>query len=498
MAMALACVTVAALAATWPARLGGAVSYVSTHGTSMEPAFHQGDLAAVRASSTYRVGDVVAYRSRLLDTVVLHRIVAVDHGHFSFKGDNNSWQDADRPVAADLIGRLWLHIPRGGLLLAWLHTPALWAAGITLALGIAAPSQARRQRKRPSMPISSSISASAYWAVRTVAIGLVACAVAFAALGGVALAHPTTTTGEAKLPYTERGAFTYSAAVAPGAVYDDGRVDTGEPIYLRLAKSVDIHFAYGFVADGAAIDGTLALRAEVSDGSGWRRTIELQSPTPFRGAQAEGSTTLELGTFEALVAEVRAATGAGTSTYDVDILADVTVSGTLHGRSFTATFEPKLPLHLDALRLAPDGPAEKSASRFATSTTGAVKIRTSSADRLEVAGRGITTETARRVAGIGMVISTITAAMLIVAMRRRRPTPAARIRMQYRRLIVGVDAAEVGSHLVVFDVGSIADLARLAEQHASLMLHQHVDGRDTYLFQVGRTVYRHRPRPKAR
>ena len=44
-----------------PARLGGSTTYVATHGISMEPRFHTGDLALVRPASAYRVGDVVAY-----------------------------------------------------------------------------------------------------------------------------------------------------------------------------------------------------------------------------------------------------------------------------------------------------------------------------------------------------------------------------------------------------------------------------------------------------
>jgi signal peptidase I len=484
----------------WPTRLGGAVAYLTTNGTSMEPALHQGDLAAVRASSTYRVGDVVAYRSRLLDTVVLHRIVAIDHGSFTFKGDNNSWQDVEHPVALDLIGRLWLHIPRGGFVLGWMHTQALWPAGIAIALGAAAQLEARRrrrQRKRSPMSVPSSISTSGCSSARTVLAGLMACAVAFAVLGAVALARPIDTTREAKLPYTQRGAFTYTAAAPPGPVYDDGRADTGEPVYRRLTKSVDIAFAYDFGADGADIDGTLALGAEVRDGSGWRRTIELKSPMPFHGTQTRGSATLQLGTLEALLAEVRAETGASASTYDIDILANVIVSGTLHRRSFTDTFEPKLSFHLDALHLGPDAAAKRTESGYTSSTTGAVKARTASANRLEVAGRGIDVETARRTAGIGIVTATITTAIFIIAMRRRSVTPAERIAMRYGPRIVGVDAADVGGHVVVFDVASIGDLARLAEQHASLMLHQHVNGHDTYLFQADRTVYRHRLGPRS-
>jgi hypothetical protein len=38
----------------------GAVGSVATHGISMEPRFHTGDLAIVRAADDYKVGDVTA------------------------------------------------------------------------------------------------------------------------------------------------------------------------------------------------------------------------------------------------------------------------------------------------------------------------------------------------------------------------------------------------------------------------------------------------------
>jgi signal peptidase I len=491
----LACVAVAALAAMWPTRLGGAVSYVTTHGTSMEPAFHQGDLAAVRASSTYRVGEVVAYRSRLLDTVVLHRIVAIDRGHYSFKGDNNSWQDAEHPVAADLIGRLWLHIPSGGLLLGWLHTAPYWPAGIVIALAAAAPIKAgrrRRQRKQSPMPVRSSISANAYSPARTAAAVLMACAVAFAALGAVALARRATITDEAKIPYTQHGTFTYAAVASPGPVYEDGRATTGEPIYLRLANTVDVNVAYDFDADAAAIDGTLAVRAVLSDGSGWRRTIELASPTRFHETQTEATATLEVAPVEALLAEVRTATGAGASTYTVDVVADIAVTGTLHGQRLQDTFAPHLEFRLDALRLAPDAPASHTAQGFKTATMGTVTFPKAAANRLELGGHGINVETARKLAVVGMAITAIAGGIAVVAIRRRRPGPAGRISMRYGPRIIEVDATEVGGHLIVFDVASIDDLVRLADQHASLILHQQSNGHNTYSFQADRTIYRYR------
>src|SRR4051794_2246209 len=104
----------AAVWAFWPLSLGGATTYVGTHGTSMQPRFHTGDLAILRAADHYSVGDVVAYRSVSLDTVVMHRIVAMDGERFVIQGDNNDWLDQDHPSKDQVLGALFLRIPKGG------------------------------------------------------------------------------------------------------------------------------------------------------------------------------------------------------------------------------------------------------------------------------------------------------------------------------------------------------------------------------------------------
>src|SRR5579863_8902363 len=98
-----------------PTKLGGSDTYVVTHGISMEPLIHAGDLVVVRPESDYRVGQVVAYHSSLLNTVVLHRIIRIEHGHYFFKGDNNNFVDPTHPTKALLIGSMWLHIAGGGV-----------------------------------------------------------------------------------------------------------------------------------------------------------------------------------------------------------------------------------------------------------------------------------------------------------------------------------------------------------------------------------------------
>ena len=82
-----------------PADLGGAATYLTTHGTSMQPRFHTGDLAIAKPVQQYRVGDIAVYRSHTLHTLVMHRIIRREGSHYVFKGDNNTWTDKDRPTA---------------------------------------------------------------------------------------------------------------------------------------------------------------------------------------------------------------------------------------------------------------------------------------------------------------------------------------------------------------------------------------------------------------
>jgi signal peptidase I len=106
-----------------PASLGGHGAFVSTFGTSMEPRMSAGDLVVTWRSDSYDVGDVAAYRSDTIDTVVLHRIVDREGPRFIFQGDNNDWLDPDEPVLSELVGKEILHIPEGAIWLKRLSSP---------------------------------------------------------------------------------------------------------------------------------------------------------------------------------------------------------------------------------------------------------------------------------------------------------------------------------------------------------------------------------------
>ena len=130
--VAIAALVVAGYVTLAPRALGGPVSYVIADGTSMVPTLHAGDLVILRRADSYAPGDLVAYHSRTLNRVVIHRIVGADGDRFVLRGDANDWVDPDHPTEAEILGVRWVRIPGAGGLLGWLHRP--WLAALVAAI----------------------------------------------------------------------------------------------------------------------------------------------------------------------------------------------------------------------------------------------------------------------------------------------------------------------------------------------------------------------------
>jgi hypothetical protein len=54
---------------------------------------------------------------------VIHRIIAQDGDRYTLQGDNTTWTDDYQPTAAGILGKMWLHIPKGGYVLAGFRSP---------------------------------------------------------------------------------------------------------------------------------------------------------------------------------------------------------------------------------------------------------------------------------------------------------------------------------------------------------------------------------------
>ncbi len=129
--------TIAAVA-TWfvvlrPTALGGPASYIFVSGTSMEPTLVTGDLVVLQRADEYADGDVIAFAvpegEPGAGALVIHRIVggSGDDG-FVMQGDNKPAPDEWRPTPDLIEGRLWLHVPGAGAVVATLKQPAVFAS----------------------------------------------------------------------------------------------------------------------------------------------------------------------------------------------------------------------------------------------------------------------------------------------------------------------------------------------------------------------------------
>ena len=196
----------------------------------MEPGFRTGDLAIVRPARDYRVGDVVAYNSGLMHTVVMHRIIAIENGYYTFKGDNNSWLDPEQPTRNDLIGALTARIPEGG---AWLSRaaspPVLGLAALVILAsgGTAVTTRHRRKRRRAALsrhtstrPAQHQILGSLPSSLRiSTAFGAVL-SIMGVALGVLAWSGPVEEPAISHVKTGTRMDFSYTADVGQSPAYD--------------------------------------------------------------------------------------------------------------------------------------------------------------------------------------------------------------------------------------------------------------------------------------
>lgn len=88
---------------------------------SMEPTIPTGSIAWVDQSFSeddLEVGTIAVYEPKL-GTEVLHRIIAVDDGTYTFQGDNNDAPDLAAPTAENVEGVYLFHIPEVGKTFSW-------------------------------------------------------------------------------------------------------------------------------------------------------------------------------------------------------------------------------------------------------------------------------------------------------------------------------------------------------------------------------------------
>ncbi|MGZ4547329.1 MAG: signal peptidase I [Blastococcus sp.] len=492
---AVAALLLAAVWMFWPVQLGGGTVYVTTHGISMEPRFHTGDLAILRPQAQYRVGDVVAYRSVTLRTTVMHRIVAMDGDRFVIEGDNNSWHDPDQPSSDLVYGKLWLRIPQGGKALGLLHSPGpLAAAGLagTAVLGVARTPTRRRGRsgRRAPQPRSRGFSLPIRARARQAALGAGAVAALAAAGGGALLLLPATQTDAHTLPVTQQGAFSYAGTAIPGTTYPSGVITTGDPVYTKLANAIAVTFRDTVTgADPVGLGGTLRLKVSIATGDGWTAALGSGPTVAFRGGAATTSVNIypasAADVLDRHFAEVGGAAGGATLT----VTPTVALTGTAGGRPFTAASPTPLAFSLDstALRTTATGKA------LAPTTTTPVTVERSAPRTLTVLQTtvpiGIVTLAAAAVLALALSV------LAVAGWIGRSPRGAAgdgavdEFLLKHAARILPVTGFTAGSSVI--DVSDAGSLHRVAERLDGLLLHQAGPDGHTFAVQDADTTYRY-------
>jgi hypothetical protein len=285
--------------------------------------------------------------------------------------------------------------------------------------------------------------------------------------------------------------LSYSAP-ADAAVYDGGRVRTGDPVYLRLVKRVEVQVGYHLVADGVGrSSGTIALDARLSGSDGWQRTTRVAAPMRFAGRGVGIVAQVDVAELASMLRKARARTGAG-GTFWLDLVPRVSVDAVVGGKSHALSTAPEIGFRVGDDVLVPD--AGRAGARGAP-------IRVSTQARPDAAtvvpGTGISVGQAR-VASLGLALG----AMLLAGLGTLlRPGRRGRVTDRRGRPPIEVDDVEVLEPAV--DVGSMDDLLDLAERYDRPLMHVETRVGHTYLvedrgvrYRFGRTALLPMPEPR--
>ena len=340
-----------------PQKIGGRAMYIVIIGNSMEPDIKYGDLVLVLKSSDYLIGDIVAYDYPGVGTI-LHRIIDVDNDSYILRGDNNTWEDSYHPGKEEVIGKLWMHIPGVGNFFRQLRTPVIFTFIMIFFLGVIVlilfydrfnipKSYNKNIITHPKIDKDTGMDKKQSDTLYLVAV------IAFIALllAVVSFTQPITSTAADNVEYAQHGYFEYYADV-PDDVFEGNVLQSGDPIFRQLNDSFEISFSYEITSKYPInIQGTYRLLAEISESSGWKRSIEIIPASLIVENSFTSNGNLDLSEIQALVDNFEVQTGITNARYTLAIIPEVIINGDINGKAIEDTFSPELVFSFDDTKL---------------------------------------------------------------------------------------------------------------------------------------------------
>jgi signal peptidase I len=504
-----------------PTQVGGLASYIIIIGKSMEPKFHKGDLVIVHKEPTYEVGDVIVYSNTELQKFVFHRIISQQLGQYTLKGDNNSWVDDYKPSHGEVMGKLWLHIPRGGTAILKLRSPFMMALiagalGAVLATSLFSNKakgiktmnnksiwerfNSIKQNVQSGFPAANnpghhrSFNQAEIWEGSFFALGLVA--LGSLILGIISFSRPASRVAQDYITYQHLGVFSY-ASFAPPGVYDADTIRSGDPIFTKLTCSVDVNFQYTLVAAQAEnSSGTYQMTAVISEPvSGWQRVVPLQEQTAFHGTAFGSTARLDLCKIESLTQSMQEKTASPAGSYTLVVTPRIKLNGEISGRALESSFDPALTFHYDGIQfyLVRN---EEGDNPFALAESEILSEKFQEANTMLLLGHEMAIPALRLIALFGLIGSLIGLTLLGVRLQRLSQHDQEEFfHIKYSSMMIDVQNADSLPLSSTIDVASMDALAKLAERFNAMILHLEQGVLHTYYVQAGGTIYRFTMKP---
>jgi len=507
---------------TWlafaPTQAGGMASYIIVIGNSMEPNFHIGDLVITHQESIYQIGDAVVYRNLELGSFVFHRIISQELERYTLKGDNNSWTDTYQPSREEVLGKLWLYIPRGGVYVQKIRNPFTMALIAGVLGGVFAISLFKSKSKGKKSMNKKSIQESFAslkqktrgWLTNAnsseskttssasqgnlvessfFALGLITLT-AFI-LGFIAFSRPASRIAEDSINYNHLGIFSYSASAPPG-VYDSDSIKSGDPIFTKLTCTVDVNFQYSLIAQQPEnIAGTHQLTAIIYEPvSGWQRTVPLEEETTFSGNAFSTKAKLNFCEIESLTRSLETGTDFHPGAYALSILPNIEMNGAISGRELQTTFNPSLTFRYDRVHFYLETDDEQGDSVNSTQT-GVLNEVHEVANTMLLFGTEMAIPALRLISLLGLAVGL--GGMLTLGLRFQNLSKSNQerfIRMRYDSLVIDIQDATAISASNMIDVTSIDHLAKLAERFNTMILHEINENKHIYFVRGEGITYR--------
>jgi signal peptidase I len=485
-----------------PTQIGGQASYVTIRGVSMEPLIHRGDLVILKKQSSYKVGDIVGYRSSVLHELVLHRIKAVEGDHFVMQGDANPAPDSDQPTPAQVVGERWIQLDGMGTWLQRARDPkgAALLSGLAVLLtggAVGATHSKRRRRPKtttPPLPRRSRppASTSPPTTAALVVIGVVGVFSLLLALA--AFTHSSTHEVTVANLWQEQAVFGYSAKTRPGMAYPSGSVKTGQPVFTKLVKELKVSFDYqaSSTREPLVLRGKASLAAIVVAGNGWTRRIPIAPQKSLKGGRVHLAGTLDLAQIQALKDQLGSLIGVPLDSIQVVLQPSLQGSGTIGGRPVQASFSPTYTLRLDNGQLqvetqGPSGPLTNNTPLQRQSQSGSQSEPRSLSLKLFTPS----VKQARLLSALLLLLCAVGLVLIWIRLRLRPESDEPEeIERKYGQLLVPVSRVQAGWNDPV-EVESIEALVHLAERYDRAILHVLGEGVHHYMVEEDGSLYRY-------